>query len=403
MSRDNRHVWRRASPAMLPAMSPTSRIPKPLDNPVIAARRAEWANLVSEAASRPVLSTLVGLICLGSIALSMAVVHGLLARHAATLMGWMAQRPAGIWAAILVLCLVTLVPPARRDAVEAESGWLAGLPQMPRAMHRWSRWRSLALACCQAMVLLAAVVAVHRLAPGEADLAASDWLPALIVPMLAWLVVPALARPPVPTSAARRSRAHVQDKGAGRQPRSVLGHWQWRHYKSRRWTASSRWSLGILVLIVPAGATFMQVGVTILVGVVLLQWLQLWSSSLRVVVQASALTAGLPQRPWPFVIALSGLPLLVAFSLPLCAFGVLAVLGLPVPAALVFAIAICGALMLHAAAVLAWRHRPRLLGLRSAGVLLAWVTLSQAAPFAAPLIWLALLALLLRLAGREAP
>lgn len=362
-----------------------------------------WVNLLREATARPALSALVALLGLASLVLFLGILHALVSEYAATVLGLLRRWGAVAWAAVFLMCLAALVPPARRDFAEAQSGWLAALPQMPRAMHVWSRWRSFVLALLQVVFLFAGLFAVHRLAPGEADLDLLDCLPALVVPMLAWLVVPLSARPRSPASAAGPSRMQARGRPFARERRSVLAHWQWAAYRNRRWTAGVRWFLGLLVLLVPAGAGTLQVGAMLLVGALLLQWLQFWTSSLRVVVQASALTGALPQRPGPFVGELSTLPALLVAALSLFVFGLLAVMGLSMPAALVVALVISAALALHAASVLAWRHAPRLRGLRSAVVLMTWVVFSQAAPFLAPVVWLGMFAWLLRLAVRETP
>lgn len=388
---------------MLPLMSSMIHSLRSTGNPVIAARRAAWANLWSEAASRPLPSVLIGALCLGCITLGLFVLDALVAQHAITLLEWLTYRAGGVWSAMFLLCLAILLTPARRDLIESESGWLSALPQMPQAMHQWSRWRSFVFAVFQALVLLAGVMSIHRNAPGEGELGVADWLPALVIPVLAWLTLPVLVRPRNQGAVSGSPRPRVRARAPEREPRSMLAHWQWTDYKSRRWTAGTRWSLGLVVLLVPAGATFVQVGVTLLFGVLLVQWFQLWSSCLRVVVQASALTGALPQRAWPFIGALCRLPLLAAVILPLFAFAVLAGLGLPALAALAVALAIFGALTLHAASVLAWRNQPCLLELRSVAVLLTWLVFSQAVPFMAPLIWLGLLVWLLRRAGRGAP
>jgi hypothetical protein len=384
-------------------MPSTIHFPAPPGNPVVAARRATWANLCREAAGRPVLSALIGLLGLAGLVLVGGIVHSLLSQHAGTVVEWLRRWGAAAWAGGLLACLAAQVPPARRDLAEAESGWLSALPQMPWAMRVWSRWRSFGLALLQAALLLAALVTVHGQAPGDADLTVFDCLLAILAPMLAWLVLPMLVRPRATSSAARRSRSRAGARFVARERRSVLAHWQWTDYRSRRWTAGVRWSLGLLVLLVPAGASLFQVGTTLLLGTLLLQWLQLWTSSLRVVVHASSLTAALPQRAVPFVRELARLPLLLVLALSFFAFALLVVMGLSAPAALLVSLAVSGALVLHGATVLAWRHRPRLTGLRSMAVFLIWAALSQAAPFLAPLIWLGLFAWLLRLAAREVP
>lgn len=362
-----------------------------------------WANLFAEISARPFVSTLIGLICLCSLALGLMLMHALVGQYAVTVLGWLSHSATVVWAAIFLLRVAVLAPLARRDAAEAESGWLSALPQMPKAMHRWSRWRTLALAMIQVLVLLLGIISVHRLAVGGSELPAFNWLAAVLVPMLAWIILPLLARSPIPRSAGRPARPRVSATATKREPRSILAHWQWTHYRSRRWTAGMRWSLGIVMLLVPAGAAFVQAGVTLLVGFLLLQLLQLWTSSLQVVVQASALTRALPLRSWPFVWEVSILPLLVAASLSLFAFATLGGMGLPLAAALVVAVVVFGASTLHAVTVLAWRHWPQLLGLRSALALLLWVLLSQVAPLTAPLIWTVLFFWFLTVSGKEAP
>lgn len=387
---------------MLAAMSPVPASPKPGGNPVFAARRAAWSNIISEAATRPALTTLIAALCLGCAALSLAGLHALLLQHAGTVSGWLIERPAVIWVAVFLLCLAVQVPPARRDAAAARSGWLSALPQMPRAMHRWSRWRSFGLAVTQAVVLSTVVLAVHRMAAGSRELVAWHWLPAVLVPLLAWQVLPLLTRPRNRVCGRARSRPRAPRRAASVEPTSILASWQWADFRSRCWTGGVRWSLGLVVVLVPAGAGLLQVGATLVVGLLSLQWLQLWSSCLRVIVQATALTAALPTRPRTFLHESSRL-LLLAAALPVpfvCA--VLAAAGLPAIAALVVAVVVFAALILQGATVLAWRHRPRYLNLRTAAVLVVWAMLSQALPFAAPLAWVIMVFWLLRRAGKEA-
>jgi hypothetical protein len=370
-------------------------------DPVRAARRAMRANLVAEIVSKPLQSALVAALGGGSLFLTLLVIHAALERHAETLLAGMSHWGAAIWAGVFLVCLAMLLPMVRRDLVEAESGWLSALPQMPRALRRWSRRRTLLMVLFLAAFLVAAVTATHRLAPAGDVPGAFDWLPALLAPLAAWLVAPILLRAGDGVGAGPVSRRVTTRPRAGAMARPALVQWQWAEYRSRRWTSGVRWSLGLLALLLPPTVTVVQLGATLALGLLLLQWWQLWSSALHVIVRASALTEALPQRPWPFVRNLCGLPVLAACSLALFAFGTLACTGLSAPAALAVAAAAFAAFLLQAATVLAWRRAPRLLALRSAAVLLIWVTMSQAFALLTPVIWILMMAWLLRRAVGE--
>lgn len=368
-------------------------------NPVFASRQAQWANLGREVVSRPFLSSLLGVSFLCVIALVVAAFCAALVQHAGTLLDWMTTRAPVLWSAVFLLCLASQVPPARRDINQAFSGWLAALPQMPQAMHHWSRWRRWGIAIFESLGLAIAVAVVHHQADPEGGAGPVVWLAPLVVPALAALLAPGLA------GRSRRSGRSpsrpVQVATRARRNDRILAQWQWAHYRSCCWRAGIRWSLGLLIVLMPAGAPAVQVGIALAVGLVLLQLCQLWSSALHVIFQASRLVRALPVRRWIFIRQVSGLPLFIALGLPLALGLVLAGLGMSSSGASIAGLAVFGVLTLNWATVIAWREEIRFSALRSAIVLLAWLALSQTAAFMAPLYWLVLFTWLVRRAGKE--
>ncbi|MDZ7791087.1 MAG: hypothetical protein U5L08_11470 [Xanthomonadales bacterium] len=366
-----------------------------------ASRRAAWANLAGALFSQPFVSILLAVSCLGAIALFVTLVSAALDQYASILFVWLTQRAPLLWSAVFLTCLASQVPAVRREIEAARSGWLSALPQMPEAMRAWSRWRRWGLAMLQSLGLVAVVAAVYREAATAVTPAPAAWIAPVLVPAMAALLAPVLAGPsrrddhprppPARTAAATRSGARI------------LHHWQWLHYRSRCWRAGIRWSFGLLIVLMPAGASAVQVGIGLAVGLVFLQFVQLWSSALQVIFRASALLGALPLQPWRILLQVSVLPLLIASAIALVVGLVLAALGLSFPGAVVAGLALFGALTLNLAVVLAWRHDRRFAGFRSAFILLAWLALAQAVPFAAPLSWLGLIGWLLRRAGRLAP
>lgn len=358
------------------------------------------ANLAGQLAARPFVSIPLAASSLGALALLVMIVCAALVEHANTLLGWHTTRAPLLWSAIFVICSALQVPTSRREIEAAQSGWLAALPQMPDAMRSWSRWRRWGFAMLQSLALVAGVAVIHREAAPAVAPASTAWVAPVVVPALAAWLAPVLAG-----RGRRGNRAlppAVRPRSATRGGHRVLSRWQWLHYRSCCWRAGIRWSFGLLIVLMPAGASAVQVGIGLAVGLVLLQFVQLWSSSLEVVFRASALLRALPLPSRRFVLQVSVLPLAVASGIALAAGLVLAALGLPLPGAIIAGLALFGALTLHLAVVLAWRLESRLAGLRSAMFLLAWLALAQAAPFAAPLSWLVLTGWLLRRAGREA-
>lgn len=368
------------------------------DDPVIASRQIALVNLVKELASRPFVSSLLAVSCLCILSLVVMILSAALVQYADILFGWLTSGASLLWSVVFLLCVASQMQPARHDIEAAQSGWLSALPQMPQAIRRWSRSRRWGLAVLESLVLVLAVAAVNDQAAPGVIMSPASWLSPLVVPALAALVAPGLARrgrrsdrslsPPA------RTASHVH--GSAR----IFLHWQWTHYRSCCWRAGIRWSLGLLILLMPAGAAAIQVGFTLFVGLVFLQLLQLWSSALHVIFQASRLLWALPLHPWTFIRQVSGLPLLIAMGLPLTAGLALAALGVSPSGAVIAGLALFGALTLHLATVLAWREESRFSGLRSAVVLLAWLLLSQTALFMAPIWWLALVTWLVCRAGK---
>jgi len=75
--------------------------------------------------------------------------------------------------------------------------------------------------------------------------------------------------------------------------------------------------------------------------------------------------------------------------------------GMAWAAALLTSLVVCSALMLYLAAVLAWRDEPSALRWRPFTALLVFGLLSASVPFLSPLIWLLLMAGLIRLIVKE--
>ena len=292
-------------------------------------------------------------------------------------------------------------PASHREWVTARTGWMAAWPEMPQAMQRWSRWRSFGWAMAQSVGLLGVLAWAGSVAPGDDAFHGSHFLLAVVIPPVAWLILPwTVGRPTASKRPFRTSRAHASsDRDLAPEP--IIAQWHWQQYRSQRWSAGTRWSVGLLLLLIPAGAAALQVAVALMIGLALVQWSQFWSAGLRVIVQGSALTRALPLSRRTFAARLSRLPMIsVALLLPAIAL-VSAATGMAGAAALLTSLVVCSALMLYLAAVLAWRDEPSELRWRPFTALLVFGLLSASVPFLSPLIWLLLMAGLIRLIVKE--
>ncbi len=370
-------------------------------NPVLRERQLIVGNLLSRLRQHPLVTALLGVFCL-AIGLLIGVVFGRLGQQDHTALIASLQRwPFLVWPTIFLLCLAMQRPASHREWVTARAGWMAAWPEMPEAMQRWSRWQSFGWAMAQSVGLLGVLAWAGSVAPGDDAFNDSHFLLAVVIPLVAWLILPwAVGRPTASKRPFRTSRAHASsDRDLAPEP--IIAQWHRQQYRSQRWSAGTRWSLGLLLLLIPAGAAALQVAVALLIGLALVQWSQFWSAGLRVIVQGSALTRALPLSRRTFAARLARLPLTsVAVLLPAIALASAAA-GMAFTAALLTSLVLGSALILYLAAVLAWRDDPSALKWQPLAVLLVFGLLSVSMPFLSPLVWLLLMAGLIRLIVRE--
>jgi hypothetical protein len=371
-------------------------------NPALRERQTIVGNLLSRLHQQPLVTALLGFFCMVLGLLIFVVFQRLGQHHHTMLLAGLQRWPFLVWSTIFLLCLAMQRPAWRREWVAARAGWMAAWLEMPEAMQRWSRWRSFGWAMLQSLGLLAALAWVNFLEPGKDALHSSHYLLAVVVPLVVWIVLPWTVGRPTPSDRPVRAPEAHASSHRNPSPEPVIAQWHWQQYRSQRWRSGTRWSLGLLLLLIPAGAAALQVGVALMIGLALVQWSQFWSAGLSVIVQGSALTRALPLTRRAFAARLSRLPMIsVAVLLPAIAL-VSAAAGMAWGAALLTSLLLGSALMLYLAAVLAWRDEPSALRWRPLAALLVFGLLSTSMPFLSPMIWLLLLAGLIRLIVKEA-
>ncbi len=366
-------------------------------NPALRERQLIVSNLLSRLRQQRLATSLLGVFCLVLVLLIVVVFQRLGQQDHTALMASLNRWPFLVWPTIFLLCLAMQRPPWRCEWVAARSGWMAAWPQMPSAMQRWSRWRSFAWAMLQSAGLLAALACSSSIAPGDYAPHVSSYPLAVLVPVLAWMILPWTAGVPSPPE--RPIRASQARTPSHSDPCSepVITQWHKRQYRSQQWSSGTRWSLGLLLLLIPAGAAALQVALALMIGLALVQWSQFWSAGLRIIVQGSALTRSLPLSRRAFAARLSRLPMIsVAILLPAIIL-MLAAAGVAWVAALLTSLVMGSALLLYLSAVLAWRDDPSALTWRPLAVLLVFGLVSTSMPFLSPMVWLLLTAGLVRL------
>jgi len=366
-------------------------------NPVLRERQLIVGNLLSRSREQPLVTSLLGIFCLVLGLLIVIVLQQLGQQDHTALIASLQRWPFLIWPTIFLLCLAMQRPASHREWVTARTSWMAAWPEMPEAMRRWSRWRSFGWAMLQSMGLLVVLAWFNSVARGDDAFHGSHYLLAVLIPIVAWGILPwTVGRPTLSARPVKTPQAHASSH-RNPSPEPVIAQWHRQQYRSQRWGAGTRWSLGLLLLLIPAGAAALQVAVALLIGLALVQWSQFWSAGLRVIVQGSALTRALPLSRRTFAARLSRLPMIsVAVLLPAIAL-VSAAAGMAWAAALLTSLVVGSALTLYLAAVLAWRDEPSALKWQPLAVLLVFGLLSSSMPFLSPLVWLLLMAGLIRL------
>jgi len=363
-------------------------------NPVLCERQLIVGNLLSRLRQQPLVTALLGVFCL-VLGLLIGVVFQRLGQQDHTALIANLQRwPFLVWVTIFLICLAMQRPAWRREWVAGRRGWMAAWPEMPEAMRRW---RSFGWAMLQSIGLLAGLAWLGSVAPGNDAVHGSHFLLAVVIPLVAWMILPWTVERLTPSERPVRAPQAHASSDRDPSPGPIIAQWHRQQYRSQRWSSGTRWSLGLLLLLIPAGAAALQVAVALLIGLALVQWSQFWSAGLSVIVQGSALTRALPLSRRTFAARLSRLPMIsVAVLLPAIAL-VSAAAGMAWAAALLTSLVVGSALTLYLAAVLAWRDEPSALKWQPLAVLLVFGLLSSSMPFLSPLVWLLLMAGLIRL------
>jgi hypothetical protein len=360
-------------------------------NPVFAEQTLKASNAVKALNARPWLSALTFLLLGFALTGLLAAAYTLLLEHGNQ---WFRHWPMATWTAITVVCLGTQVPQAKREHLQARHGWLAALPQMPEAMQVWTRGRSLFVAGTQIALLLTALATLTLYSDSPNRHSALDYALAVCLPALVWLILPRLSHSRPTASRGQRFRRNRTRHKPHRF--AIVMAWQRAEYAKNHIGVGARWAFGFVCLLVTANAGALEVAGTLMVGSLLIQWHQFWSAGIRVTIDASQLTRTLTPLPTGWLLQLVALNVLASLALSAGLAGLLLALGLKPLPCLLLATWLFAVLILQLATVLAWRFQPRWLGVRCVGVLVAWLTLSQAMPFTAPFLWLALCAWLWR-------
>ncbi|TVR94741.1 MAG: hypothetical protein EA418_09470 [Wenzhouxiangellaceae bacterium] len=303
------------------------------------------------------------------------------------------------WAAVFVLSLASLKPLAMRQEQAAISGWLAALPPMPDSARRYST-RLLGLSCLVQVVLLVGMLAM--LSPGFSNpLAGVHWLLALTVPAAATLTALRLSTSTSLDAGKSQGIQRLSPRTTGNSLAIIVRQWQWAAFRQVLWTPAIRWAIGALLLLIPVGASIAGVAITLLVGWAVFQASNAWAAWMRAINTASRLLRALPTSTIPLLWAFSVWPLVLAVFSGLLLFLGLLALGAAWPVAILAMLLLQAVATLILCAVLAWRHEPRLPQWRISSVVLIWALLAQSLAPAAPWVWLALVAFLLRKAIRR--
>lgn len=369
-------------------------------NPMAQANRLMLRNLLQDALDQPWLSGLIALMILASGWLTGHLVLAVIGQRIDLLEWAFRDYALLVWAGLYTLSVASLTPLARRRDQAATSGWLATLPQMPRAGRR-DLVRTLWLLCLlQTLLLLGllALLAQHFSEPMQAF----NWLLALAMPMAAGVTTMGLVKTsstdPSVASTARRPGSGSARCGSAAD---ILRQWQRAAFGQVFWAPATRWAIGGLLILIPAGASTAGVAITLVVGWTVIQAMNAWTSWMRVIVDASLLLRALPTNTAPLLWALSVWPLmLTGVGSLLLSLGLLA-LGASLAGVIGVMLVVPAVSLLAQAGVLAWRHQGGIPQWRILAVVLLWLLLAQSIPPAAPAFWLLLMFMLIKKASRR--
>ena len=368
-------------------------------NPLARAHRLMLKNIGADALRQPWLSALLLLMFLLALGLIGPILLSRIAQGSHLVELALGRYAPVTWAAVFILSLGSLKPLARRQEQAASSGWLAVLPQMPHSARRYLT-RLLCVICLVQVALLVGMLLM--LSPGFSDpLAGVHWLLALTVPAAATLTALHLSTSRSLDAGKRQGIQRLSRRTTGQSLAIIVRQWQWAAFRQVLWTPAIRWAIGGMLLLIPVGASTAGVAITLLVGWAVFQASNAWAAWMRTINAASRLLRALPTSTvsllwafsvWPFVLAgVSGLLLFLGLQ----------ALGAAWPVAILAMLLLQAVATLILSAVLAWRHEARLPQWRISSVVLIWALLAQSFAPAAPLVWLALVAFLLRQAIRR--
>jgi len=371
-------------------------IRQPDFNPVAQSQKLVLGNLVSIARSRLWLSILLVILIAGLAWLLLQMTLAVIDQHSDLLEHILRDRAALVWAGMFVLAVGSLMPQVKRHHQESTSGWMAALPQMPQASRSHLACTLLLLCLVQAALLLAMLVVLER--HFHQALSWPNWLLALAVPIGSALTAEWLARRPVSKggikSAKNPAKASVRPQTG--TAAGILRHWQWAQFRDSFWAPGTRWAVGGLLILIPAGASTIGVALALLVGWAMIQVVNAWSAWMRVIVEASQVLRTLPSQTIALIWMLSALPLaLIVIVSILLALGLI-FLGASMTSAIVVPLLFQAVSLLALAGVLAWRHSASIPQWRISSIVILWALLSQSMPPLAPLFWLLLMLILLK-------
>lgn len=371
-------------------------IRQPDFNPVAQSQKLILGNLVSIARSQLWLSVLLMILTAGLAWLLFQMILTVIDQRSVLLEHIFRDRAALVWAGLFVLFVGSLMPHAKKRHQESTSGWMAALPQMPHA-SRSHLTRTLGLLCLiQSALLLAMLILLER--HFHQTLPWFNWLLALVVPIGAALTVGRLARRPVSDRALKSNKQST--KASVRRPTGtaagIMRHWQWAKFRDSVWAPGTRWAVGGLLILIPAGASTMAVAITLVVGWAMIQVVNAWSTWMRVIVEASLVLRTLPSQTLSLIWMLSALPLALIVIVSLVMALGLTTLGATMTSAIVVPLLFQAVSLLALAGVLAWRHSASIPQWRISSIVILWALLSQSMPPLAPLFWLLLMLILLK-------
>ena len=357
-------------------------------------------NVLHEASTRPCLAGFLMILVLTISGLTGQLLLTAIEQHRDWLENGFRDYPLLVWAGLFMLSISSLMPLARRQVMAATNSWLASLPQMPQAAQRHSKRTLWLLYVIQSSSLLGllAILAYYFTDP----VPWFNWILALAMPAAAALATNRLATatsserfdPLLPPGARSSSKPCQSISG-------ILRYWQWATFCQSFWAPATRWAIGGLLILIPAGASTAGVAITLLIGWAIIQTMNAWTACLRVIVEASSLLRALPTNTGPLLWTLAVWPLtLVCVASLLLSVGLLMLGAAPAIAILVL-LFITSLSLLALSGVLAWRHQGRIPQRRILAIIMLWLLLAQSILPAAPVFWLLLVFILIQRAFRR--